>query len=1015
MKLQVKIEAKTSYIHFWNYFSKAIIIQENKNLYPLIIVESEEKVKIYKKIFLFLSQDLREIQNEADLIELFFDNSWISIISQEKLREINEYEFFKKRVIEIKKWENYNINEIIGKLTSFGYNFSEYGTKWSYKKQGDILSLVNISGTKEYTISFWWEYIEEIIEKERKDFNGQIIAGKKQEKESIFFGKNEILKEEKGKNILEIFREKEIFIILDWLEFYEKYDFIITNFEYFASFDIVGAAKIKRKDLEIFDVHIQDVEELKKILFQRKSYIFTKNEKLIQNFIDYNNIDNCFITASNSSFLKSFWTKDVNYICDDIILKTFIKRRIRKSIAKDLDLLLKINSGDFVVHIDHGIGIFNGLVSKELGGITKEYIEILYKNDDKLFVPTTEIERISKYVWGENPKLTGLGTKEWKTSLEKAEKDIEHIAEELLSVYASRKIEKWFSFEINTAKIQAFQSHFPYIYTADQQKAIDDVLEDMETNKNMDRLLVGDVGFWKTEVAFNALYNSFLNKKQALLISPLVVLAYEHYQKALERFGPFGLKIGILTRLETPKKVSETLRKIASWELDIIVWTHKVLSEKIEYKNLGLIVIDEEHKFGVEDKEKIKKMRINIDCLSLSATPIPRSLNMALSGIRDISLLREAPHGRKDIKTTVSKFDEWIIERACKKEFERGGQVFFVHNRVENIESMKNILQKIIGDKKIVITHGQLQWEQLENRILAFKRKEYDVLLSTTVIENGIDFSNVNTIFINECQSFGLSQIHQLRGRVGRSEREGYCYLFYKKENLSDDTVKRLKTIVKYSYLGSWFELAVKDLEIRGGGDILGIRQSGQATEIGINLFLELLEDKIEQLKQNWPYIKKDKGDISIDLNISALIPDTYFNGEIDKINFYREIETIRDKEELNGVMEEFKSINPDFSPETENLFNILKCKILAKKFKIIAIKRVGIHYEIQFQSHITVEELKKFLQLDKEVIFHIVSIDKIRTLKKDFWNDREFLDYLLKMFDPWEEIKVPKKIKLKH
>jgi transcription-repair coupling factor (superfamily II helicase) len=585
----------------------------------------------------------------------------------------------------------------------------------------------------------------------------------------------------------------------------------------------------------------------------------------------------------------------------------------------------------------------------------------------------------------------------------------------LLSIYASRKIEAWFSFEIQNDKMQIFQSHFPYVYTFDQQKAIEDVLGDMATQRNMDRLLVGDVGFGKTEVAFNALYNAFLNKKQALLISPLVVLAYEHYEKAKERFGPFGLKIGVLTRLESPKKVSETLKKIASWELDIIIWTHKVLSEKIQYKNLGLIVIDEEHKFWVEDKEKIKKMRINIDCLSLSATPIPRSLNMALSGIRDISLLREPPHGRKDIKTTVSKFDEGIIELACKKEFERGGQVFFIHNRVENIEAMKNILQKILPGKKIVITHGQLQGEQLENRILAFKRKEYDVLLSTTVIENGIDFSNVNTIFINECQSFGLSQIHQLRGRVGRSDREGYCYLFYKKENLADDTIKRLKTIVKYSYLGAWFEIAIKDLEIRGGGDILGIRQSGQATEIGINLFIELLEDKIEELKQEGIPFKKDNMDISIDLNISALIPESYFNGEIDKINFYREIEMIKDEQELNGVIEEFENINPDFPPETENLFDILKCKIQAKSFKITHIKRVWVNYELIFQNDLTVEELKKFLQLDKEVIFHIVSIDKIRTPKKSFENDNEFLNYLLKMFDSTLENKIPKKIKRKY
>lgn len=405
--------------------------------------------------------------------------------------------------------------------------------------------------------------------------------------------------------------------------------------------------------------------------------------------------------------------------------------------------------------------------------------------------------------------------------MKKIHEDIREIAEELLKNFAERKARGGNSNIFFEEKILEFQREFAYIYTEDQQYSIDDIFKDMCSTKNMDRLLVGDVGFGKTEVAFSAAYLALLNKKQVILISPLVVLAHEHYSKALERFAHFGVRIEVLTRLQSQAHANRVIRGLADGSIDMVIGTHRLLSEKLSWKRLGLLIVDEEHKFGVIDKEKIKHIKSDIDILSLSATPIPRSLNLALSGVRDISLLKTPPNGRKSIETYVTRYNEAIIKDAGEKEFARGGQIFFVHNRVSNIEVIKKQLEALFPRKKVVITHGQLPGDELEDRILDFKNKKYDILLSTTVIENGIDFSNVNTIFINECQTFGISQIHQLRGRVGRSDAQGYCYLLYRKEHLDIEAAKRIQTIVDYSYLGAGFELAMKDLEIRGGGDIL--------------------------------------------------------------------------------------------------------------------------------------------------------------------------------------------------
>ena len=644
-------------------------------------------------------------------------------------------------------------------------------------------------------------------------------------------------------------------------------------------------------------------------------------------------------------------------------------------------------------------------------------MEKLWKKNDKLFVPIMEVWRVSKYVWSENPKLTNLWTKDWEKKLKKVSEDVEQIASELLEIYAKRNLQKWFAFESKKAEENEFFKSFEYVYTDDQHLAIEDIFTDMEKEIPMDRLLCWDVWFWKTEVAFASIFKCLINDKQAVLISPLVVLAYEHFEKAKERFKDFPFNIEVLTRFEKPAVIKSTLQKLQEGKVDLVIWTHRLLSSDVKFKNLWLLVIDEEHKFWVKDKEKIKALKWNIDILSMSATPIPRSLNMALNWLRQVSMLTTPPVWKQEIQTIISDFNDWLIFDACKREFDRWGQVFFIHNRVETILSLQSYLENILPGKKILVTHWQLKWDTLEKRIIQFKRKEYDLLLSTTVIENGIDFANVNTIFINDSVNFWISQIHQLRWRVWRWSQKWYCYLLFRKDQIKEDASKRLKTIVDYSHLWAWFELAIKDLEIRWWWDILWIRQSWSSSEVWLNLFLEMLEDKIEELKNAWlsesEEIKEKRIKTIVDLSIDAFIDDNLFSSELDKINFYREIENIRTLEELKIVKKDFFSFNENLSESVKNFFDLLYLKIIWFTFKINSFRKVWINYQIDFFEESNLDDLKKFLQLDREVKFQFVDAKKLRSSVKNFENTEKFVEYLLKIFK-WENISTKKKIKLK-
>lgn len=1004
------------FLNVWNIFSRALLIQKNLETQKnALIITKEENIKKYLKIFEYLELPLTEITCVSQFIDFAKNSSGTFIVNYDLFfsKLPNNWELENKFSIHLQKDTPCDLQELLKKLNDFWYTHSDFLEWWNYKKNGDTLQ-VKLKNKKEIIfVNFWWDAIENIfIENWVQSKDIENITFWKQQEINFYALENNFSKE-----LISYIQDKKI--ILDNVDILEGAWELLELGNIF-SLDLLKNSSLDQKNLDITDIFIDSLENLIKILQNdKKMSIYTKNDSTLETFLEYNNIQNISLHKTQLNILKSFQSSTEIVICDDNLSKIFVKKRVKKSLSQNLDLLLQIKPWDYVVHIDHGIWVFDGIVQKELGKSKKEYLEIHYKNNDKLFVPITETTRISKYIGSENPTLTGLSTKEWSKKLEKVWEDVQKVAEELLEIYAKRKLSKWFSFRYDFEEMTQFARSFDYDYTPDQLNAVEEIIEDMSQENPMERILVWDVGFWKTEVAFNAVYNAFLNGKQSIIISPLVVLAYEHYNKACERFSKFPLNIELLTRFQTNSQAKIILKKLKEWKIDLIIGTHRLLSESIEYKDLWLLVIDEEHKFWVKDKEKIKEMKGNIDILSMSATPIPRSLNMALSGIRSVSILSKAPSMRKWVETFVSKFDDNIILQAGKKEFERWGQLFFIHNRVETIDNMAKYLSELFKNKKVVVTHGQLPGHELEDRILAFKRKEYDILLSSTVIENGIDFPNVNTIIINEAYKFWISQIHQLRGRVWRWDQSWYCYLLFKKEKISEDAAKRLTTMVEYSHLWAWFELAMRDLEIRGWWDILWLNQSGLSSEVGISVYLKLLEDKIEELK-NQSYSPEEnvennkKIETSIDLNIPAYLQDEFFDSDLDKLNFYREIESISSGEELEHLIQDFKDFSWELSRENKNLFQLLEVKIIASNYKIKSIRRTGVSYEISFQDNISIEELKNFLDMDREVKFIVNALTSLKCPCNKFRDDEDFLQYLYRIMIETKQIPKRKVVKIK-
>ena len=630
----------------------------------------------------------------------------------------------------------------------------------------------------------------------------------------------------------------------------------------------------------------------------------------------------------------------------DAELFGFVKetRPTKRMPARSSLFLPQLRPGDYVVHVQHGIGKFSGLTKMSADGGEQEYLVLEYAAGDKLYVPTDQIERVSQYIGASDqaPTLSRLGTQEWQRTKRRVEESVADIAQELLDLYAAREVTQGFAFSPDTLWQQELEASFPYMETPDQIEAIRAVKEDMEKSKPMDRLICGDVGYGKTEVALRAAFKAVMDGKQVAILTPTTVLAQQHFTTFSERLQAFPLKVEVLSRFCSPQKEREILEGLSNGTIDICIGTHRLLQKDVVAKDLGLVIIDEEQQFGVVQKERLKQMRREVGSIALSATPIPRTLHMSLTGIRDMSTMETPPEERLSIKTYVGAYDDTLVRQAILRELERNGQVFFLHNRVQSIALAASKLQALVPQARMVIAHGQMLEEELEKVMTEFIAGEHDVLVTTTIIQLGLDMPNVNTLIVNQADKFGLAQLYQLRGRVGRGINQAYAYfLFDKGKQLTPHARKRLRTILEATELGAGFGIAMKDLEIRGAGNLLGVKQSGHIAEVGFDLYCQLLADAVEELKaKQLGETRKNEARFtpSISLPLTVYIPEDYVPNLNTRLSLYRRLAKIELTEEIESIARELRDRFGAPPQPVENLLYAVKAKVLATKAEVSSI-----------------------------------------------------------------------------
>lgn len=665
---------------------------------------------------------------------------------------------------------------------------------------------------------------------------------------------------------------------------------------------------------------------------------FPKQLERLQTIFDEIKPD-LFVQELNLSLRGGFIDKQMNIACftDHQIFERFHAPKGKKKFSKSKSMTLKelreLKAGDFVTHMDHGVGRFGGMEKKEVNGKMQESIRLIYRDNDLLYLSLHALHKISKYSGqeGKSPTISKLGSPEWENKKKKAKKRVKDIASELIQLYAKRRESHGYKFDQDGYLQAELESSFLFEDTPDQAKATQEVKEDMEKPYPMDRLVCGDVGFGKTEVAVRAAFKAVCDSKQVAILVPTTILAMQHYKTFINRLGDLPCNVDYINRFRTPKQIKEILKKVKEGKIDILIGTHRITSKDVEFKDLGLMIIDEEQKFGVKTKEKLKQMRVDVDALTLTATPIPRTLHFSLLGARDLSVIETPPPNRQPVTTKITTLNDEIIRDAVHHELLRGGQVFFVHNRVADIEHFANKIMTLVPDAKVTYAHGQMDGPKLEKIMLRFIQGEYDVLISTNIIESGLDIPNANTIIINQAHMFGLSDLHQMRGRVGRSNKKAYCYLLTPPSiTLTSESRKRLSTLEEFSDLGDGFKVAMRDLDIRGAGDLLGGEQSGFINDLGFDTFNQILEETVQEIKQN-QFADLFKEELAaqtikiktvIETDFEILIPDTYVSNISERLNLYMRADKLKDEKEMDS----FKSSLIDrFGPIPKPLLDLLQ------------------------------------------------------------------------------------------
>ncbi|MEB7832966.1 transcription-repair coupling factor [Staphylococcus xylosus] len=605
--------------------------------------------------------------------------------------------------------------------------------------------------------------------------------------------------------------------------------------------------------------------------------------------------------------------------------------------------------GDYIVHVHHGVGRYLGVETLKVGGVHKDYIKLQYKGTDQLFVPVDQMDQVQKYVASEDktPRLNKLGGTEWKKTKAKVQQSVEDMADELIELYKAREMSVGYQFGPDTAEQNDFEIDFPYELTPDQSKSIEEIKKDMEIERPMDRLLCGDVGYGKTEVAVRAAFKAVMEGKQVAFLVPTTILAQQHYETLIERMQDFPIEVQLISRFRTAKEIKKTKEGLESGFVDIIVGTHKLLGKDIHYKDLGLLIVDEEQRFGVRHKERIKSLKNNVDVLTLTATPIPRTLHMSMLGVRDLSVIETPPENRFPVQTYVLEQNTNFIKEALERELSRDGQVFYLYNKVQSIYEKREQLQMLMPDANIGVAHGQMNERDLEETMLSFINHEYDIIVTTTIIETGVDVPNANTLIIEDADRFGLSQLYQLRGRVGRSSRIGYAYFLHPTNKVLSETAEdRLQAIKEFTELGSGFKIAMRDLNIRGAGNLLGKQQHGFIDSVGFDLYSQMLEEAVNE-KRGVTDEKQDAPEVEIELNIDAYLPAEYIQNEQAKIEIYKKLRKIETEAQLMDVKDELIDRFNDYPVEVERLLEMMEIKVHALHAGVTLIKDIGKKVEI--------------------------------------------------------------------
>ena len=856
----------------------------------------------------------------------------------------------KDSVFTLKVGDEISFDEMKERLSGQGFDKVDFvSAPGQYAVRGSIIDIFSYSYNNPYRLSFWGDEIEKInvfncntqlsISEEKQinivsdiisseSENGQNIISVLPKESTIWFDSSDMYKDKELFSIASEFRR----IFLDVPMSEDADDAINFNISpqpvFNKNFELL-TEDIRSRIENSYKVYIfvekeSQLERIKSILSQNGGLIpeFVKGKTIHNGFIDH---QDCICCYSDHEIFDRFQ-------------RVSIRRSVEKSEQLTLNDLNSFNLGDYVVHIDHGIGVFGGLVRiKDEKGRMHEMVKITYKDNDVVFVSVHSLHKISRFRSreGEAPRINRLGSKSWITLKTSAKSKVKDIAKELIQLYAKRRASKGYAFSADTYLQEELESSFMYEDTPDQEAATRAVKMDMEDDCPMDRLICGDVGFGKTEIAVRAAFKAVCDSKQVAVLVPTTILALQHFNTFKARLQNLPCTVEYVSRLRTAKEVTEIRNKLKNGQIDILIGTHKILGQNFDFHDLGLLIIDEEQKFGVSAKEKLRSLKASVDTLTLTATPIPRTLQFSLLGARDLSIINTPPPNRIPVQTEIILFDEKEIRSIIDYELNRGGQIFFLHNRVEELQSIYEILHRLVPDMRICVTHGKMEPKELENRILDFMRGDYDCMLCTTLIENGLDIPNANTIIINQAQNFGLSDLHQLRGRVGRSNRKAFCYLIVPPlVSITEDARRRLKAIEEFSDLGSGFNIAMQDLDIRGAGNLLGAEQSGFIMDMGFETYQKILSEAMEELGMETGIIARNtKGnyveDCTIETDQPAMIPDDYIDMTAEKIRIYRQLDAISSEKELDRFRRQLSDRFGELPHELDNLFHVVKIRNL--------------------------------------------------------------------------------------